>query len=573
MQIKKIEIKNYRNLDNQSVIFDDSCNFIVGENNLGKSNLLHLIHIIFTNKAFKLTDFTNVAAPIEIKLQLKLNEIEVGHFEDLFDTEDYHLINIFCRQETFEDNIEFYHLETNTFIHPSIVRCVNYIHYDSLRNPSTEINFDKGKGVGRFLSTIVSSYLKEKQLTDKDFLKEETLQALLTDINKKIVKLKSFNDFKISAWTESDLDSLLPKVIVLKDDKGEQLAKSGYGVQFLILITLSILERIQAIKEQRKEKGIFEKADDHTKYISLVIGLDEPEIHLHPYMQRSLVKYLNNIINNKNSDFQKLVKELFDIDGFLGQIIVATHSPNIILNDYKQIIRLYPKEGKTHIKSGAEITLDAQYSKQLYMQFPYIKEAFFSRCVIFVEGASEESSFIHFAASMGFDLDDAGICVIQSRGGELKTVELLMKLANKFDIPAVGIGDKDNNTAAVVAPLYVTDKKDYDAEIVSLLDSGKEALLESIVHEFDGVDAVVQSGSINKHAFKGYGVITAEYTQDLKLSSIQKNDATQLKAFYITFFASKKSFTLGKLIGEKLKVEDIPPIYKTVISKAIDIAK
>jgi putative ATP-dependent endonuclease of OLD family len=572
MKIKKLSINNYRNLAGKTILFDDVCNFIVGENNLGKSNLLNLIQILFTNRAFKFTDFTEVTKPIVVQIQLKLDEIEIGHFEDLFDTANYHLINIIGIQNTVEDNIEFYHEETKTFISSSVIRCINYINYDSLRNPASEINFDKGKGVGKFLTTIVSNYISEKQLTDKDFIKEATLNGLLEDVNKKIVKLKSFRDFKISAWSENDLESLLPRIMVLKDDKGESLTKSGYGVQFLILITLSILERIHAIKQQRQEKGIFEKTDDHKKFISLIIGLDEPEIHLHPYMQRSLVKYLNNIINNKNSDFQLLVKELFDIDGFLGQIVIATHSPNIILNDYNQIIRLYPKAGITHIKSGSEINLNPQYAKQLYMQFPYMKEAFFSRCVIFAEGASEEASFVHFAEKMSIDLDDNGISVIQSRGGKVRTVELLMKLASEFGIPSVGIGDKDNNTP-VTSPLYLTDKRDFDEEIVSLFDSGREQILETIVSEFESPEANIQTGSLNFYAVKKYKITNSEFNNDLKLSTIPKTDVVNLKSFYITWFASKKSFTLGKLIGEKLELNDVPSIYKTVINKAIELAR
>ncbi|MBK8823125.1 MAG: AAA family ATPase [Anaerolineales bacterium] len=40
------------------------------------------------------------------------------------------------------------------------------------------------------------------------------------------------------------------------------------------------------------------------KHISMVLGLDEPEIHLHPYLQRSLIKYVSEILENKDSDFQ-----------------------------------------------------------------------------------------------------------------------------------------------------------------------------------------------------------------------------------------------------------------------------
>ena len=52
MKIKKIFIENYRNLNAIEISFEESCNFIVGENNLGKSNILKLLNIIFTKRAF-----------------------------------------------------------------------------------------------------------------------------------------------------------------------------------------------------------------------------------------------------------------------------------------------------------------------------------------------------------------------------------------------------------------------------------------------------------------------------------------------------------------------------------------
>lgn len=48
MRIKDISVENYRNLNSATITFDESCNFIVGENNLGKSNILNLLNIIFT---------------------------------------------------------------------------------------------------------------------------------------------------------------------------------------------------------------------------------------------------------------------------------------------------------------------------------------------------------------------------------------------------------------------------------------------------------------------------------------------------------------------------------------------
>lgn len=568
MKITQLQIHNYRNLDGVKVAFAEDCNFIVGENNLGKSNLLSLLNIIFTSRTFRFEDFKDTALPIEVQFQVKLSPLEIGHFQDLFDVDDYSLINIIARQDNTDDNINFYHAETSTYILPSIVKCINFIHYDSLRNPVAEINFDKGKGVGRFLRNIISQYLESTGIADAEFLNDAKVTALLGSINQKISKIKSFQDFGIKASSEDDAENLLSKIVVLKDSKGDSLTKAGYGVQFLILVTLSVLEKLQAIRTQRAERGIFENEAEGTKSISLVIGLDEPEIHLHPYMQRSLIKYLNSIISNKNTNFKQLVKELFDIDEFIGQIIVVTHSPNIILNDYKQIVRFYSQQGVTKIVSGSKITLTEQLHKHLYLHFPFIKEAFFSRCAIFVEGDSEFGSFPSFGQKLEIEFDDLGICVLQARG---EAIHQLIELANKFGIQSVGITDKDDGTKTPTLPNHFeTNLRDFEAELISIIDTGKESILRTILCGLDssGINREMDIASLNKRAHKKHGICATPFTQSLILANISTIDLQNLKAYYLTWFSINKSYPLGLLIGEHLPLTEIPVIYQTVIKEA-----
>jgi len=568
MKIKHLTVDNYRNLNSIEITFEDSCNFIVGENNLGKSNLLNLLNTVFSRRAFGYDDFKNIKLPIRISLQLKLANDEIGHFEDLFDLEDYTIINITCTQISPDENIEFYHTETETYISPALIRCVNFIYYDSLRNPISEINFDKGRGVGRFLTNIVKGYLSEKELLAENFIVSKELEDLLLNINTKLSKIKTFKDYNVDAKIDTDIENLIPKLISLQDDKGESLTKSGYGVQFLLLVTLSILDKLQSITEQRREKGVFENEETGEKAISLILGLDEPEIHLHPYMQRSLVKYLNRIINNESSDFQLLIKELFGIDKFFGQIIIATHSPSIILNNFKQFIRLYSKNEHTEIISGSNLVLGEQLEKHLFLHFPFIKEAFFSRCAIFVEGDSEFGSFPFFAEKCNIDFDDYGISVIQA-GGD--SVLQLIQLSEKFGIPCVGIKDSDgDNSPTGVMNLFKTNARDFEAELMFLIDNGKESKLYDIVVEYDSVGAEreLEPKAINKRAHQKYGYLAAPISAKLKLSQIAKTDIIHLKAYYSTWFSINKSQPLGRLIGLNLSEEDIPQIYKQVITTA-----
>lgn len=567
LKLIKLTATNYRNLDSINIDLNENCNFIVGENNLGKSNLLDLFQIIFSNRSFVQTDFTAIDQSIVAELTIKLDDIEIGNFEDLFDAVSTNTINIICKQETVDDNIEFFHKETQIYIPASRIRGANFIHYNSLRNPIQEVKFGKSKGVGRFLNNIVQKYLKDNSLQNSDFIHEDKIADLLSFVNENITKIKTFSDFNINAVSDKELESLLPKLLVFEDGNNNPLSQTGYGIQFLILITLSILEKVENIISKHASNTIFETSDGK-KYISLIIGLDEPEVHLHPYMQRSLIKYLNKIITNENTEFSTLLKDLFDLDGFIGQIILVTHSPNILLNDYRQVIRFHKENTVTKITSGSAFVLNSQESKHLHLLFPFIKEAFFSRGVILVEGDSEYGSFPFFAYTLDYDFDDLGICLIQTRGeGGIKPA---ITLLSKFLIPSVAIRDKDNITEPSIFPIYLTDKIDYEEELIET-NFANYIVLEKIFFDFDSKqeNTQMQAGALKKRAYKAYKTYTSEPTFNLTYKEI--NDPVDRKAFYLTWYSINKSITLGMLIGQTLEVNQIPQIYKTVIEKIVEL--
>ncbi len=569
MKLKYLKTENFRNFENIEISFNETCNFIVGDNNLGKSNILDLLNIVFTKRSFTIDDFSDISKPINVEFQLKLADVEIGLFEDLFDLHDYSIINIVCTQPTPDDNIEFYHKETKTCISYTNIRGLNYIFYDSLRNPISEINFDKNRGVGKFLTKIVKDFLANKSITKENIINYREIQKLLKDINSKLVKVKTIKDYKLIADVDDNILDLIPKLIILKDKQGIGLTKSGYGVQFLLLVTLAIIDKLQFIIDQRGDRIIFDNEENGEKSISLILGLDEPEIHLHPYMQRSLIKYLNEILNNDNPDFRSLIKELFGIDCFIGQIIVVTHSPNIILNDYRQIIRLHKDGNATKIVSGCNINLDEQLEKHLLLQFPFIKEAFFSRCAILVEGDSEFGCLPYFGLKIGVDFDNFGISVIKATGKE--AIKPLLELLERFGIPAVGIIDKDSDDSPTQYDnLFKTSKKDFEDELMFLIDERKEEILRNIVKKYDsqGENRELKKEAINKRAYEKYGYLSQPFTENLKLSTIDRNNLAYLKLYYVTWFSINKSQSLGGLIGMHLDEGDIPHVYKDVIKKA-----
>lgn len=566
MKILKIGISNYRNLDEIEVCFHPNVNFIVGETNLGKTNLLSLLNTIFNWRSFLESDFSDPEKSIEIELQISLDNIEKGHFEDLFSPEESDKINISAIQNSPDDNIQFFHTETETSISPALLKRLNYIYYDSLRNPSNELTFDKRKGVGKFLNHLYAKFLEKNDIEDIDFINKHKLEGLLKFINECLGKIKSFKDFSISANADSDVRNLLARIICLKDDQDFNLQQSGYGIQYTSLICLTIFEKLMG-RGLSRNKEYFED-EDGKKYASMILGLDEPEIHLHPYMQRSLIKYLMKIIDNKDSEFIELISNLFSLDGFLGQIIICTHSPSVTLSSYKQIIRLYKDEDDTlSVKNGPKIRLPKNLEKQLNKNMPYIKEAFFSKCVILVEGDTEVGAFPEFAATLGIDLDGNGISIIQA--GSADSIPPLMKLLNKFGILNIGVMDKDkkNEKYVKIKNLYFTDKFDFEDDVVSTcFKMKKRDVLLGIIEGNDpkGKNRVIENEKLNS--------IIKKY--DIELDKLEDNydftvsDPDIMYSVILAWLDINKSILLGKIIGETLDEDLIPKVFKEVLRRA-----
>src|SRR5699024_3733902 len=95
-----VEINNYRNLTGKTIKFNEKLNFLLGENNIGKTNVLELINIFLSVGKFAETDFTNVMQPITIKMKIKYSDDEIGFFEDNFDIDDSRAITVVAIQNS-----------------------------------------------------------------------------------------------------------------------------------------------------------------------------------------------------------------------------------------------------------------------------------------------------------------------------------------------------------------------------------------------------------------------------------------------------------------------------------------
>ena len=287
------------------------------------------------------TDFNDITLPIKIKFKVKYSNEEIGYFEDNFDVDDSNSITLVAVQDSVDERINYYHDTPNqTKISMATIRTMNILYYYAQRMPSKEVDFRKTSGSGKVLNYLIQHSLEQSEIQEKDILKKTKLKNIVKNVNRQIKKINTITGDSVSAYVDTEVDKLVCRLLGLGDESGRELSSLGEGVQYAFNILLQIIEIIYNVKTTRKPEDFEERLinRDGKKLFPLFLVLDEPEVHQHPYRQRSLIRKIKALIENNNQEFLNLLKDLFDIDGLTGQIFIATHSPNILLNNYKQFI-------------------------------------------------------------------------------------------------------------------------------------------------------------------------------------------------------------------------------------------
>lgn len=567
-----VEINNYRNLTGKTITFNDTLNFLIGENNIGKTNILELINICLAIGKFAETDFMDITLPIKIKFKVKYSNEEIGYFEDNFDVDDSNSITLVAVQDSVDERINYYHDTPNqTKIGMATIRTMNILYYYAQRMPSKEVDFRKTSGSGKVLNYLIQHSLEQSEIQEKDILKKTKLKNIVKNVNIQIKKINTITGDSVSAYVETEVDKLVCRLLGLGDENGRELSSLGEGVQYAFNILLQIIEIIYNVKATRKPEDFEERLinRDGKKLFPLFLVLDEPEVHQHPYRQRSLIRKIKALIENNNQEFLNLLKDLFEIDGLTGQIFIATHSPNILLDNYRQFIRLYKSTGtdsQLKIVSGMNVVIDDKLYKHMLHNFIYLKEAMFSKCIIFVEGDTENGAIPVFAERMGLDMDERGIGVIKLDGAD--SVKRCMALYKSFGIKSIALIDKDKKESYSSEPdIYFTKANDYEEDVY---DNFKLTDYLKSCKELSGVEPYIpilrrEGLNFNPGQFVE-NPANIEIDDTLQMKIMVENKDRELQKLKQSKNAAKGAVLAGY-------VTVIPPAFEKIINKLIKEVK
>jgi putative ATP-dependent endonuclease of the OLD family len=198
--------------------------------------------------------------------------------------------------------------------------------------------------------------------------------------------------------------SLIPRV--REGDFSIDATEMGEGIQNALVLAI-----LRAFEERRK-KGA-------------VILIEEPEMYLHPQMQRSLFRTIRRL-------------------GETNQVIYTTHSPHFVgIPHYEEVLLLRKGEdGSTARRSDLEAN-DKRREKLIKEFDPTRNELFFASRLLLVEGDTERLALPEYASRLKLDLDRVGATIVEV-GGKRNFAEFI-NIATSFGIPTGVLFDKDSS--------------------------------------------------------------------------------------------------------------------------------
>lgn len=509
MYISNVTIKNYRSFgENEFRLPLKPFTAIIGENNIGKSNLLNCIGLIlsqditmFKKRILDIEDINtstvynfkkSVVALLNETKELDVNkfifpEVRVDLILEDLDEDQKAIVGDWFFEETLskaqltylfrvrsgfkksewlenqraklkiindttdiDDDQLFNHVEfpieqyeyiiyggnspTNK-CDPYFLKMLKLEVLDALRDAKKEL---AANGEYKLLYRILNKDY------ETDFVE---IQKILTSLNEKIMEnsrlvaikeeLAEYLD-KISLSNPSEKNSIdfnfvspqvneiIKKLSIVYGENPISIERNGLGKNNLLFISL-ILSHLASQNE------------DNSKLAFRVIGIEEPEAHLHPHLQTHLAKNLSTI-NNKVEEAIETKKDT--------QILITSHSTNITTSiDLNNLVVLFrdketmkfhyildgfsdKKEGREHV-TYLKKYLDATNSSMFY-----------ARRVILVEGISEQILIpIFFHMEYGQTLESIGATVVNVNGVAFK--HFLEIIKNGYFIKCGVLTDRD----------------------------------------------------------------------------------------------------------------------------------
>jgi len=431
MKITRVIIKNWRSIKDVE-FYPSDMTVLIGANNAGKTNILSAINLLLGDRypmPGNLADSDFYQGDRTKRLYIRIDFAEALYSTLEFDTslpkynltaynrngiKDYSFNNE-CRAElafAYVDAGRSFDRQFGTSRFALFGQAIRLLHSDLKRD-----------GEERTLPRLRKVLEEAHNLLRTDLYK--TFETSLRDAFTAQLRTARYDvQFEFRTLDETNLyRGLYPTLIERNEPRAP--GEAGSGVRNLLVLAL-----FHAFADAFRGGA--------------VLGIEEPELYLHPHAQRSLMAQFEQIVAAGNQLF---------ISSHSATFLDIAHSDRIVLverceDDEESVCtQIHTTTAETLAKARQALHPTKPMTPGSVQAFlrnvrtTEMAEAFFARLVVIVEGPSEREALPLLCANLGLNFDQDGISIV-SAGGKT-VIDSLLHLYQAHGIKTYVIFDND----------------------------------------------------------------------------------------------------------------------------------